>query len=219
MTLHKKIHTYIWGAIALLLLPACNGILGDIYDEPLPKEKKEFGFIQINDKAKTGRIYIDATDYKQWHYIDLHQKQVVSAAVEDKAPADWDFAIHRYDAKTNNGTVAECDATDFNSLPAIKSLPENAFIPDEWSKNRIIIDLSKMMEGIVVRKDDYYNPCLSKWLHVDTSTMPPIYTPSGKIYILRIKDGSYAAIRLKNYMNDAAVKGFMTIDYLYPVQL
>ena len=56
------------------------------------------------------------------------------------------------------------------------------------------------------------------WSFTDTSTMPPIYTLSGKIYLLRLKDGTCAALRLANFMNDAAVKGYMTIDYLYPVE-
>ena len=53
---------------------------------------------------------------------------------------------------------------------------------------------------------------------VDTSPIPPIYTLSGKIYLLRLEDGTFAALRLANFMNDAAVKGYMTIDYLYPVE-
>lgn len=48
--------------------------------------------------------------------------------------------------------------------------------------------------------------------------MPPVYTLSRKIYLLRLADGTHAALRLANFMNDSAVKGFMTIDYLYPVQ-
>ena len=79
--------------------------------------------------------------------------------------------------------------------------------------------MSQMMDGVIIYAEDYYNPCLSKWLNVNTSTMPPIYTLSGKVYIFRLSDDTYAALRLTNFMNDAAVKGFMTIDYLYPVQL
>ena len=45
-----------------------------------------------------------------------------------------------------------------------------------------------------------------------------VYTLSGKVYLIRLADGTFAALRLTNFMNDAAVKGFMTIDYLYPVQ-
>ena len=78
--------------------------------------------------------------------------------------------------------------------------------------------MSQMMDGIIRYAEDWYNHCLSGWLHVDTSTMPPIYTLSGKVYLLRLADGTFAALRLMNFMNDAAVKGFITIDYLYPVQ-
>ena len=77
--------------------------------------------------------------------------------------------------------------------------------------------MSQMMDGIILYAEDYWNPCLSRWLDVDTSTMPPIYTLSGKIYLLRLKDGTCAALRLVNFLNDSAIKGYMTIAYLYPV--
>lgn len=204
--------------MALLSLPACNGIFEDIYDAPLAEESREYGFVVVDDKARTGRIYVDATDYTQWHYIDLHDKQVVTASVNEAAPANWDFAVHRYDTKTNGGAVTECAASDFGTLPAAGSFPAEAFEADEWTTDRITVDMSQMMDGIILYAEDFYNPCLSRWLNVDTSTMPPIYTLSGKIYLLRLRDGTVAALRLANFMNDAAVKGFMTIDYLYPVQ-
>lgn len=209
----------ILGVVALLSLSACNGIFEWIYDKPLPKEDNEFGFVVVDEQTNTGRIYIDATDYTQWHYIDIHNKEVVKKSVEDNAPTNWDFAIHRYDAKTNSGAVYETKATDFESFANINTIPEGGFVDDVWTTNKITIDMSQMMDGIILYAEDYYNPCLSRWLNVDTSTMPPIYTLSGKIYLLRLSDGSYAALRLVNFMNDAAVKGFMTIDYLYPVQL
>lgn len=53
----------------------------------------------VDDKSNTGRIYIDATDYTEWHYIDLLNKEVVTKNVDEDAPVNWDFAIHRYDAK------------------------------------------------------------------------------------------------------------------------
>ncbi len=202
----------------MLLLPACNGIFEDIYDAPQPEDTRTYGFVAVDDKAHTGRIYIDATDYTEWHYIDLHNKQATTVAVGEEAPGQWDFAIHRYDAKTNGGTVAESAADDFGMLPPIGSLPGETFTADEWTTDKITVDMSQMMDGIIRYAEDWYNPVLSKWLRVDTSTMPPIYTLSGKIYLLRLADGSCAALRLTNFMNDAATKGFMTIDYLYPVQ-
>lgn len=202
----------------MLSLSACNGIFEDIYDAPQPEETKTYGFVFVDNGARTGRIYIDATDYTEWHYIDLHDKRVETTAVDGAAPESWDFAIHRYDAKTNGGAAAESAAPDFGTLPAVSSIPAETFVSDEWTTNKITVDMSHMMDGVIVYAEDFYNPCLSQWLHVDTSTMPPIYTLSGRVYVLRLADGTYAALRLADFMNDSAVKGFMTIDYLYPVQ-
>lgn len=219
MSVIRKTIVGVSGVIVMLSLSACEGIFEHIYDAPLAEENKIYGFIAVDDKTHTGRIYIDATDYTEWHYIDLIHKEVVTKHVDEEAPSHWSFAVHRYDAKTHAGAVLESDATDFSSLPSIQSLPEERFVTDEWTTRKITVDMSQMMDGVIRYAEDYYNSCLSKWLHVDTSTMPPLYSLSGKIYLLRLSDDSYAALRLSNYMNDAAVKGFMTIDYLYPVEL
>lgn len=206
------------GAAVILSLPACNGIFEGIYDMPTTETGNEYGFILIDEGTRTGRIYIDATDYTEWHYVDLHDKQVTTTQVDAAAPETWDFAVHRYDSKTNGGTVWESQAGAFDALPAPGSVSEEQWVADEWTTDRITIDMSQMMDGIILYAKDYWNPTLSRWLNVDTSTMPPIYTLSGKIYLLRLKDGTCAALRLANFMNDAAVKGYMTIDYLYPVE-
>lgn len=219
MNVSQKTISCLLGVIVMLSLSACNGILEDIYDEPRTDATNEYGFVDIDNKMHTGRIYIDATDYTEWQYIDLHNKKVITRGVFDTPPATWDVAVHRYDAKTNKGQVAESVANDFNSLSVMDAINENLFVADEWTTDKITIDMSQMMDGIISYAEDYYNPCLSKWLHVDTSMMPPIYTLSGKIYMLHLSDGSYAALRLTNFMNDSAIKGFMTIDYLYPIQL
>lgn len=195
---------------ALLSLCACDGILEGIYDAPASEAENEYGFVSIDEQNKSGRIYVDATAYTEWHYISLNDLSVTAVAVGEAAPEQWDFAVHRYDAKTNGGSVWETPATDFGSLPS----PDGGeYVSDEWTTNRITVDMSQMMEGIVVYAEDYRNPCLSRWLNVDTSTMPPIYTLSGKVYLLRTKAGKHVALRLTNFMNDAAVKGFLTIEY------
>ena len=218
MFVNQKQFLFLSGVIAILSLSACNGILEDIYDAPEPEETKIYGFIAVDDNTHTGRIYLDATDYTEWHYIDLHGKSVTTAIVDAETPANWDLAIHRYDAKTNGGAVMESAAAGFSMLSAINTIPAEAFVSDKWTTDKITVDMSQMMDGIIRYAEDWYNHCLSGWLHVDTSTMPPIYTLSGKVYLLRLADGTFAALRLMNFMNDAAVKGFITIDYLYPVQ-
>ena len=203
---------------ALVHLCACNGILEGIYDKPSAAAGSEYGFILVDDGTRTGRIYMDATNYTEWNYVDLRGRQVATRTVGDAAPETWDFAVHRYDAKTNGGAVWESPARDFASLPAPGSVSPEAFERDEWTTDRITIDMSQMMNGVILYAEDYRNPCLSRWLDVNTSTMPPVYTLSGKVYLLRLADGTIAALRLANFMNDAAVKGYMTIDYLYPVE-
>lgn len=207
------------GAALLLSLTACNGIFEGIYDKPAVDVVNDYGFIIVDEGTRTGRIYIDATDYTEWHYVDLKNKQVTTAAVDAAAPESWDFAVHRYDAKTNEAVVWESSASAFEALPAVGSVAEELWVADEWTTDRITVDMSQMMDGVILYAEDYRNPCLSRWLDVDTSTMPPVYTLSGKIYLLRLSDGTFAALRLTNFMNDAAIKGYMTIDYLYPVEL
>lgn len=215
----RHFYKLISGGVALLLLSSCNGILGGIYDEPLPEESKEYGFISKDEATHTGTIYIDASDYVIWNYIDFSEEEVTVLSYTDEAPAEWDFAVHRYDVKTNGGAVAETSAVNVASMTSAASVPASSFVADIWTTDRISVDMSGMMDGVILYAEDYYNTCLSQWLDVDTSTMPPIYTMSNKVYLLRMADGTYAAIKLQNFMNDAAVKGFMTIEYKYPVEL
>ena len=79
--------------------------------------------------------------------------------------------------------------------------------------------MSTMMDGYLSYAESFYNPVLSRWLDVDKSTMPPIYTMSGRVYVVRLSDGRHLAVRLDNYMNGAGVKGYMTISYKYPFEI
>lgn len=58
----KSLITLLSGAgAAVALLPSCNGIMSGIYDEP-PVEIVE---------TVSGQLYIDASDWQKWHYIDF----------------------------------------------------------------------------------------------------------------------------------------------------
>lgn len=220
-----KLHSFLTIAmvgVMTLSLPACNGILEGIYDEPEEEAAKEYGFIKVDDATHSGTIYINATDYKRWTYINFHTRQIdslditVEGAVE---PEDWDIAVHRYDAKTNGGAVLETGNTGFDALKSAGKMPEGTYVEDIWTTDQITIDMSGMMHGVILYAESYYNAELSKWLNVDTSNMPPIYTMSNKVYMVRLKDGTYAAVRLTNYMDGAGTKGYMTIDYVYPFEI
>ena len=97
-------------------------------------------------------------------------------------------------------------------------MPAGNFANDVWSTHKVMIDVSHMMQGHVVFESTWYNAALD-WVTVDTSTMPPTFTSSDKVYIVRMADSSYAAVRLVSYMNVMGTKGHMTFDYIYPLTL
>lgn len=202
---------------AAMLLSACNGIFSDIYDNPEVETTLEYGFLQSSTANTPGTIYINATDYATWTYINFRDKTIMPLSVDAAEPKQWDFAIHRYDTKTNGGSVAETSATGFTSLDSFIPKTDDEYVADVWTTETIITDMSTMMDGYLSYAESNYNTELSKWLNVDTSTMPPLYSPSNKVYILRLSDGTKAAVRLDNYMDASAIKGYMTIEYIYPL--
>lgn len=195
-------------------LSACNGIFENIYDDPIETEMeiKENKFSQVK-----------TVEYTEWAYIDLSARKVTTVQIgeeyESQIPEEWDFAIHRYDIKTNGGAAFQTNYTSIDDFIAAGKLPEvEKFVEDEWTTNKIAIDMSGMMEGNIVYTDSYYNAALSSWLNVDTSTMPPIYTMSSQVYLLRLKDNTYAAIRFTNYTNAKGIKGYIDFDFSYPIE-
>ncbi len=197
------------------LLFSCDGIYDDISQMPSDT---------VTDNSFS---YVNATDYTTWVYIDLSGGEVTTLAYDDteNVPADWTFALHRYDCKTNCGSVFE---TDFTSIAELEdalaggwfALPaEEEFTPD--TEGEIAIDVSHMIEGYLTYAEVRMNKVLTSWLDVNLITMPPIYTQSGKVYLLRLSDGVLAAIRFTGFTNpyyyDA--KGYISFDYVYPLEV
>ncbi len=207
---------------AVALLSSCNGMFSGIYDneDESTKFDTDYGFIGAGDDGSM-RIYIDASSYTVWNYLDLHNRRAVSEEIggeENTEPEKWDFAVHRYDTKTNSGRVMATSLTSLAQAASLTSAPAGEWTEDIWTTNKITVDMSHMMDGYLVYDESFYNPTLSGWLNVDTSSMPPSYSMSDRVYLLELADGTHAAIKLVNYMYNAGVKGFMTIDYIYPLK-
>lgn len=210
-----KLKLILLTGVAAMLLPSCNDVLGDLYDEPATMS--EYGFVELCTDSKPGLIYINATDYEVWTYIDFKNRETDSLSVTDPAPAQWDIAVHRYDAKTNGARVIGTDLTDINDARGWENTDHEEGMADIWTTDKISTDISTMLDGYLVYIGSYYNPELSEWLDVDISTMPPIYTLSGKVYIIMLEDGTRAAVKLVDFINSAGVKGYMSIQYIYPL--
>lgn len=182
-----------------MLLSACNGLFSSVYDTPDAATGSSYGFVNAATATTPGKIYVDATDYERWTYINFADMSIDTLSINDPEPKRWDIALHRYDAKTNGGSV-RVEGSD-------------EYVADEWTTDVIITDMSTMMDGYLTYAESFYNPVLSSWLDVDKSTMPPVYTLSGKRYFVSLADGREIVLRLVNFMDENAVKGFLTIEY------
>jgi hypothetical protein len=185
-----------------------------IYDEAPMETEDAYGFVTPSSTVEAGTLVVDASSYTNWVYVNFHTLKVETKSVTEEAPAAWDIALHRYDAKTNGGAAVETSSIDFSSL-ATEQITN--YVADTWTTEQIAIDMSTMMDGYLTYTESDYNTELSKWLDVDTSNMPPTYTLSNKVYVVRLSDGTRAAVKLDNYMDAAGIKGVLTIRYIYPI--
>jgi hypothetical protein len=194
--------------LAIIGLSACEG---DSNEEVIPTAQNSFQ-------------YIDATKYTNWVYINLHQKDSVTLDYETTSvPISWDMAIHRYDVKTNGGSAMETSYEDLAKFQAdveagtFNSPAASSFKTDV--QDSIIVDLSQMMMGKIGYAASSVNTEMGKWLNLDLSTMPPIYTSSKKVYLLKMSDNTVAAIKFTGYTNPQKynAKGYISFDYLYPI--
>lgn len=256
----RIIHTAMTAA-ALMLLSSCDGILGSVYDEP------------VEEIAPTaaGELYIDASDWKEWHYIDLPSVAAVAAAdpsyntseawetfpvpveqtSEDSGtrhgiytywydvfgegisknefnsfyptagqeePAEWTLAVHRNNVRTNGGAVARTEFTDMEQLPSSRDFYEALeYTPDEWNEQDVWIIQDRMLSGLIGNQGIEINNVLSSWLRIDIPPMPPAFTPDTRVFVLRLRDGSYAALQLVDYQSQTGVKCCLTLKYKYPL--
>ena len=213
MNIRKQLFNVL-GMVSLAgLFPACD-VLEGAYDS-------------TEVAVQEGQYYIDATDYAKWVYINLHTPTPtittstinIDDLTETGVPEQWDIAQHRYDVKTNGAAVM---MTDYHSIEELEAagLPMGGnWIEDEESEQSVTIDMSHMMEGWLTYAPGHKNTEIGKWVEVDTSNMPPSYTMHDNVMLLRLADGTYAAIQLANFMSTDSyqIKGWMTVNYKYPM--
>lgn len=216
MKVKKHLSIFVVLGVVVSLFPACNGIFGSIYDEPSADD--EYGFIETDPSTNSGTLYIDATSYTRWTHIDFHTQTIDTANIvlKQEPPANWDIAIHRYDVKTNGGSAIETPYEDFPQLWSAGRIPDGEFLPDQQNDS-VIIDMSGMMEGKIGYTPSPVNRVID-WVTVDLSIIPPTYSSKHNVFLVRLKDETYLALKLESYANDQAAKGYITIKYIYPLK-
>lgn len=244
---------------AALALQSCTGIMSGLYDEPSGEPVK----------TSAGQLYIDASDWGKWHYIDLSEILSASNSEEDFNPSDawktfdipmeevqeatgcgihtywydvfgvgisnneprnhyhtalqpeperWTFAVHRNNARTNGCAVAETKFSSFDEIPTDKSfLSALNFACDTWNEKDVWCIQDQMLLGLIGNQRIKINETLSSWLSIDIPPIPPAFTHNNNVFIMRLPDGSHAALQLENYQSVTGTKCCLTINYRYPL--
>ena len=115
---------------------------------------------------------LDVSAYDQWVYVSFADGQTVTQHYESPAPENWDIALHRENVKTNNGSAIKTDVTSFEALTTIPA--GSVFMKDELTYEEVSVDMSQMMQGIIVYDTTEINMVLEDW--VTRSGMPPTYS-------------------------------------------
>lgn len=74
----------------LTMVSACNGILEDLYDTPPEETRLTTGFRPDKADTRRGEIYINVVSYKEWTYLDLHQRTTKTLPIPESLTGEWD---------------------------------------------------------------------------------------------------------------------------------
>ncbi|MDO4462480.1 MAG: HmuY family protein [Bacteroidia bacterium] len=221
-----NIRTSLFAICSLCLTISCDGMFEGIYDDPIEEQQSEFGFKNTTNIPATesmlaysrGWLYVNTTDYLSWTYIDFDSHNIAKVGVYEEYNDDWDIAIHRYEVKTNNAKVWKTEYSDFDDLLSLPSLPEGEYLADEWSEDRVAIDLSGILDFDVKFLPTYVSNVID-WVDVIYPPYPPTYKSHDKIFLIELDNGKRIGIRLENYVNKNGVKAYLTLEYVYPFPL
>lgn len=137
---------------------------------------------------------------------------------EQPEPEAWSFAVHRNNVRTNGGAVYETTYTDINALPASPALwGDKDFVSDEWTETAVWCSQERILQALVPSQGIAINKALSGWIRVDIPPIPPAFSHNNHVFVLRLKDGTYAALQLADYLSPTGAKCYLTINYRYPL--
>lgn len=202
-------------------------------EEALLKAQTEFAAYPIpmtatGDKDESEAGHVAATQNRSpgqyMYWFDVFGAGIKSSTFssftptsEQAEPDAWTFAVHRNNVRTNGGAVLETSYTSMDELPESSDVFRNMmFIGDEWTENEVWDNQDQMLLGYVPSQGIELNRVLSSWLSMDIPPMPPAFSMNDHVFILRLKDGSFAALQLENYLSPKGTKCYLTINYKYP---
>ncbi len=155
-------------------------------------------------------ISLDATSFTEWVYVSLSKGEIVEVS-DFENDINWDIGFHRWDVRTNGGMSGKGKGAALqlahSSLDQVDLAPETGYITD------ILIEIN--MTGMPpIYEDHPANPELAKWMDLDMSEMPPKYSMTDKVFIVKTADGKFVKLRFTDYMNDTGDRGFITFEFI-----
>lgn len=177
-------------------------------------------------KIKTGEITVDASAYDKWVYVSLENgKEVGKGGAEEKrAGTDWDIAFHRYDVRLNGGKSGTGKAGAYlapdkigkTGWDAITEAPATGYTQDGMLS--IVVKLDHTATPPMVTKEVPASNVITggmakpgTWMSM--KGMPPTYTMTNQIFIIKTANGKYGKIWLKQYVNADKKGGHITFKY------
>ena len=187
-------------AAAVLAFAACNK-----NEEPFSREAQE--------------AYIDATSKTTWTYFSLSAGEVVGTGEENEtdnaawaARTDWDFAVCRYNVRTNSGKATSVGAkggvyTSSETFAALTSLPQDAtFVADDVVTSRGMSGETSVVESLATVITFMTNEDGSK-------VMPPVYLKA-PVYVFRTADGEKCyKVEFTQYQDENKVTGHVKFNF------
>lgn len=157
---------------------------------------------------------------------DLQKNTTCYKTAKQAEPASWDLAFHYCNVRTNGGSVLQTpftstgETTDWSVVGSAADYATETFTPDTWNESWVWVNRSTILAGIVPCQGLYVNEMLGTWLQFTLKSMMPQWTHRSNIYILKMKDGTMAALNLVNYKGGAGGKttGYLTINFMYPLR-
>ena len=149
--------------------------------------------------------------------ISVNEKRSFAATDAQPEPQSWSLGFHRNNVRTNGGAVLETKYASLNDIPKNSSVFLGAtFQEDEWTENEVWKDQSQMLSSLIGCQGIKINKVLSSWLKIEIPPMPPAFTMNSHVFIVRLKNGKYAAVQLENYIGADGTKCWLRINYKYP---
>lgn len=190
----KKFSLTVLSVLLPLAFMACSG-----------NEKENSGAKTVTD--------LDVSRYDRWVYFSFETGVPQTLHYTSDEPEQWDIALHRNNVKTNGGAALRTNAT---KLSALTEIPLGEYAQDTITYEDVVVDNSGMMQEVVVYDTTEVNKVLGTW--VVRSGMPPVYTVSPYVYVVRNKDGKYAKVKFSSFKSAMDKTGFATFSYEYPFE-